>query len=161
MRQVNVHAVDVIGHEGAARAALLPSRGEHEVLHQQLAATVKQFGERAPALGRVENVVLVDAHPRQRAALAGDLVAQVRQLLFARQEPLALGKPFVPGYDRMMVGARPGIAGHGGYLRFHRFGSFLRLFSRFSTRIVRHGRHLMPGVGPVGVTSVTGFRWTR
>ena len=42
---------------------------EHEVLHQQLAPAFEQIGERAPALGRVEHVVLLDAHPRQRAAL--------------------------------------------------------------------------------------------
>ena len=48
---------------------------EHEVLHQQLAPALEQLGERAPAVGRVEDVVLLDAHPGQRAALAGDLVA--------------------------------------------------------------------------------------
>ena len=79
---------------------------EHEVLHQQLAAAFEQVGERAPALGRVEDVVLLDAHPRQRAALAGDLVAQARQFLFARQQRLALGKPLVPGHDGMVRGAR-------------------------------------------------------
>ena len=46
MRQVHVHAVDVVGHERAARAALLPARAEHEVLHQQLAAAFEQVGER-------------------------------------------------------------------------------------------------------------------
>src|SRR3989442_10648333 len=54
---------------------------EHEVLHQQLMAALEQLGERALALGPVEDVVLLDALPRQRAALAGDLVAQSRQLL--------------------------------------------------------------------------------
>ena len=72
---------------------MLPPRPEHEVLHQQLAAAFEQLGERALALGRVEDVVLVDAHPRQRAAFAGDLVAQVRQLLLARQQRLALSHP--------------------------------------------------------------------
>jgi hypothetical protein len=28
-----------------------------------LSATLEQLSERAPALGRVENVVLIDAHP--------------------------------------------------------------------------------------------------
>src|SRR3546814_4660539 len=58
-----------------------------------------QVGKAAPALGCVENVILVDAHPRQRAALAGDPVTQVRQFFFLRQQRLALGKPFVPGDD--------------------------------------------------------------
>ena len=95
--EVHIHAVAVVSHEGAARTTLLPPRGEHEVLHQQLPAIFEQLGECAPALGRVENVVLIDAHPRQRAALAGYLVAQARQLLFVRQQRLALGNPFVPG----------------------------------------------------------------
>ena len=38
------------------------------MLHQQLAPSFEQIGERAPALGRVEDVVLRDALPRQRAA---------------------------------------------------------------------------------------------
>ena len=70
VRQVHEHAVGVVGHVRAARAALLPARPEHEVLHQQLAPAVEQLGERAPALGRVEDVVLGDALPGQRAALA-------------------------------------------------------------------------------------------
>ena len=60
----------------------------------------EQIGQRARAFAGVEDVVLVDAHPRQRAALVVDLVAQARQLLFARQQRLALGKPAVPGHDR-------------------------------------------------------------
>ena len=124
MRQVNVHAVAVVGHEGAARATLLPPWGEHEVLHQQLAAAFEQLGERAPTLGPVEDVVLIDAHPRQRAALAGDLVAQARQLLLVRQQRPALGNPFVPGYDAMVFGARVGNGGSLGYVRPHRFVSF-------------------------------------
>jgi len=44
MGEVKSHAVDMVGPEGAARAALLPSRGEHEVLHRKLAAAFKQIG---------------------------------------------------------------------------------------------------------------------
>lgn len=90
MRQVHVHAVGVIGHEGAARAPLFPARSEHELLHQQLAAAVEKFGKRARALGRVEDIVLVDAHPGQRAPLGGEPVAQMRQFLFMHQQRLAL-----------------------------------------------------------------------
>src|ERR1700692_4490684 len=163
MRQVHIHAVTVVSHERAARATLLPPRNEHEMLHQQLPATFEQFSERAPPLGRVENVVLIDAHPRESAALAGYLVAQARQLLFVRQQRLALGSPFVPGYDAMVFGAyllNPGSAGHG---RSHRFGSFLRLSSRFSILLVVGCRekHLAPAIETGGVTNVTGFRWTR
>jgi len=95
---------------------LLPPRGEHEVLHHQLAAAFEQLGQRAPALGPVEDVVLLDAHPRQRAAFAGDLVAQARQLLLARQQRLALGNPSVPGHDGMVRGAHFGNGGVHGVL---------------------------------------------
>ena len=98
MRQVHVHAVAVVSHEGAARATLLPARGEHEVLHQQLAATFEQFGERAPALGRVENVSFLSMRTHGSARRSRAIsVAQARQLLFVRQQRLALGHPFVPG----------------------------------------------------------------
>ncbi len=72
------------------------------MLHQQLAAAVEQLGQRAPALGCVEDVVLGDALPGQRAARAGDLVAQVRELLLAGQQRLALGDPAVGGDDGMV-----------------------------------------------------------
>lgn len=62
----------------------------------RLPAAVEQRGEHPPALGRVEEVGLLDAYPRQRAAPARELVAQARQLLFARKERLALGGPSVP-----------------------------------------------------------------
>ena len=133
---------------------------EHEVLHQQLAAAVEQVGERAPALGRVEDVVLVDAHPRQRAALAGDLVAQARQFLLARQQRLALGNPFVPGYDAMVFGAHLGIGGRAGYCVFSSLWLLpSAIHSLFDS--CRSREHLAAGIGTVGVTSVTGLRWTR
>jgi hypothetical protein len=111
LRQVHFRAVDVVGHKGAALAAFLPARGEHEVLHQELAAAFEQAGERAPARQRIEGIVLLDAHPRQRAAFPGDLVAQARQLLLARQQRLALGNPLVSGHDAMVHGARLGNGG--------------------------------------------------
>ena len=54
------------------------------MLHQQLAAAVEQLGKIAPAMLRLEDIGLVDAHPGQRAALAGNLVTKLRELLLAR-----------------------------------------------------------------------------
>ena len=105
MRKVHIHAIAVVGHEGATRATLLPVRSQHEVLHEQLPTAVEQVGERAAALGRFENIVLVDVNPRQRTALAGDLVAQACQFLFARQQRLALDNPFVPGCGTVVFDA--------------------------------------------------------
>jgi hypothetical protein len=77
-----------------------------------LAAAFEQLGERSLALGRVEDVVLLDAHPRQRAALVRDLVAQARQFLLARQQLLALDNPFVPGHDGMIHGVHGVLLDH-------------------------------------------------
>eukprot|EP01136_Pigoraptor_vietnamica_P030119 Opistho-1_new@88919 len=114
LRQVRQHAVGVVGHEGATRAALFPVRAEHEVLHQQLASAFKQLGERAPAFQSFEDIVLLDAHPGQRTALARDLVAQLRQFLLARQQRLARGEPLVRGHDGVVHGVRFSGGLHGG-----------------------------------------------
>ena len=42
-RQVRKGAVDMVGHERAARAALLPIRSEHEVVDNQLAASGEEI----------------------------------------------------------------------------------------------------------------------
>jgi hypothetical protein len=63
------------------------------VLHQQLAPPFEQLGERALAFESLEDIVLLDANPRQRAALAGDLIVQACQLLFVRQQSPALRNP--------------------------------------------------------------------
>jgi hypothetical protein len=108
-------------------------RDKHEVLHQQLAPPLEQIGKRALALGCSEDIVLVNAYPGQRATLMGHLIAQARQLLFAREQHLALGNPFVPGYNPMAFGARLGIAGRTGHVRSHRVGSFRWLSVRVPT----------------------------
>jgi hypothetical protein len=80
VREVDRHAVGVVGHERAARAALLPAGAEHEVLDEELAPAGEQRGERARAVRGVEDVVLLDPLPRQGAALAGDLVAEAERV---------------------------------------------------------------------------------
>src|SRR5581483_2056873 len=94
-------AVEVVGHERAARAALLPSRAEHEVINDQLAASCEEVGERCLALGAVENVVLFDLDPGQLAPLPAEFIPLPgKLLLFAEQlfsccNPLFLGNNFV------------------------------------------------------------------
>ena len=126
------------------------------MLHHELVAAVEQVGQRAPAGRRVEEVVLVHANPRQRAALARDLVAEAGQLLLARQQLLAFGKPLLPGHDGMvrkgMVrGGTADIGNGGGH------GVLLDVVSG----VVGHVMHLGPDAQTVGVTSVAGFPWTR
>ena len=73
--EMKIGAVVVIGHVGAALAALLPARREHEVLHQQLASAFEQVGQLARPFQSIEDGVLVDMHPWKGGSLAGDLVA--------------------------------------------------------------------------------------
>ena len=95
MREMRDHAVGVVGHVGAARAALLPARREHEVLHDELAAAVEQIGERLPAVGPIEDVRLVDADPGQLPAQLRDLVAAPRQVLLGGEQIAPRFQPLV------------------------------------------------------------------
>ena len=73
--QVHRNAVEGVGPERAARAALGPVGSEHEVVDEQLAAAVEQLAQRAGTVSPVEAIVLVDVHPGQLAALLRQLVA--------------------------------------------------------------------------------------
>src|SRR6266568_3127630 len=86
MREMHGHSIGVVGHEGAARADLILTRREHEVLDQKLAAALEQIGEPLPAAGPLEGVLLVDADPRQLAAQPRDLIAAPRQVLFGGEQ---------------------------------------------------------------------------
>jgi len=76
MQQMRQRAVEVVGQERAAGAALVPVRSEHEVIDDQLAAAVEQVCERAAARRRGERVALVEPRPRQRPALCDQRVAR-------------------------------------------------------------------------------------
>jgi hypothetical protein len=75
MRQVHIHAMLWSAMKEQLGQTLIPARGKHEALHEQLPAAVEQVGKRAPALRRFENRVFIDVNPGERAAPAGDLVA--------------------------------------------------------------------------------------
>jgi hypothetical protein len=136
-RQVHNRSVGVVGHVGAVLAGLLPTRGEHQVLHQQLAAAVEQVGQRATAHRRVEFVGLVDPHPGQRSGRSGrrsgSAPSRAQAASFARQ-------PLAPGYDAMILDARLGYGSRAGYVCCHHLGSFLQLSIGFSTLSVGHGK---------------------
>ena len=113
----------MVGHEGAALAALFPAGCEHEVLHHQLATAIEQFGQRARALRRVERVGRVHAHPWQGTTFAGDLVVQAGEFFLAREQGEAGGAPGVAGnegrgvvcegvHGGLLVGGRGGERRH-------------------------------------------------
>src|SRR5713226_10266028 len=101
MLEVDQDAVHVIGTKRAADAAFLPVGPKHEMLDDQLAASGEQIGEGLLARRRVEDIVLFDLHPRQRATLGVQSVALPGELLFLAQEVGTRRQPLFLRYDRM------------------------------------------------------------
>src|SRR5262249_3956767 len=102
MLEVQASAVDMVGPERAAHAAFLPSRPEHEMLDDQLAASAEEVGERLLSVGSVEHVSLLDLHPRQLAPLGAQAIAQPGEFLLPAQMLLAGNEPLVSGHDAMV-----------------------------------------------------------
>jgi hypothetical protein len=77
----------------AAFATFLPSWAEHEVINDQLAATVEEIGQRFFAIRSVKNVLLLNSNPWQFASMPAHFVAELRQFLLTRQQILARDQP--------------------------------------------------------------------
>jgi hypothetical protein len=93
--QVDDVRVEVVGPERAALAAGVPARIEHEVVDDELAAAGEELRQRASSVRPLEDVLLLDALPRQVTSLAPQLVPQPRELLLLREQLLPLGQPLV------------------------------------------------------------------
>src|SRR4029077_16988783 len=74
LTQMGGDAVEVVGPERAVLADDLAFRCEHEVVDDELASLAEELRQRLSAVRPVERVVLVDAQPRERAALRAELV---------------------------------------------------------------------------------------
>ena len=107
--EVGEEPVDRVGDRRVHRVAGLVARPEHEVVDEELRATVEQLVQRPLAVLGVEAVVLLDPHPGEGAALARQLVAQARVLLLADEQRLAGGEPLVAGADS--TGGHRGVHG--------------------------------------------------
>src|SRR2546426_6668407 len=103
MCEVHEGAVDMIGQERAAPAALLPPRTEHEMIDDQLAASLEEVSERLLALRPVEHIRFFDLDPGQVAPLGTQLIAQPGEFLLLDQELLARGEPLVSRYDSVVL----------------------------------------------------------
>jgi hypothetical protein len=106
-----VRPVDAVGDRRAARARAFIPRAEHQVLDDELRAAAEELGERHGPVGRVEHVLLLDRHPRERLALARERVVQARELLLALEQRGAGGAPLVSGSDAMRHGVLLGSGG--------------------------------------------------
>src|SRR5664279_6348175 len=80
LRQVDPHSVEIVGDERAARAAFLPSRTEHEMIDNQLAAAVEQLSQRLLSMRTLKNILFLDLLPRHLAPAAAQLIAQPGEL---------------------------------------------------------------------------------
>src|SRR3989338_6214934 len=99
MGQVQVGAIDMVGQERTARAALLPAGAEHEVVNDQLAASGEEIDETLGTLPALEDIRLVDPDPGQRPAFGAQLVALAGEGLFLVQQLPAFDPPLLPGDD--------------------------------------------------------------
>ena len=80
------HAVGVVGHEGAARASLLPARPQHEMLDDELAVSAKETGQSFLPVRGFKSIVLFNPHPGKLAELPREFVFPAGVLLFHFQE---------------------------------------------------------------------------
>src|SRR5260221_9492867 len=105
MLEMLARAVDLVREQRTAGASLVPFGTEHEVIDDELAASVEKVGERHRALGAFEDIVLLDLDPGQRAALFRQAVALARPpLLFGgkrtpRLDPSLLRNNLMLGHD--------------------------------------------------------------
>src|SRR5262249_23020456 len=101
MLDVLVRAVDVVAQERATIAALAKIPAPHEVIDDELAVLAEQIGECLLAGWRVEHVLIVDFHPRQRAPFGSDEIVHARERFLALEMSLARLDPLFAGDDAM------------------------------------------------------------
>src|SRR6267143_5514780 len=103
MWQVQVGAVEVIGQVRATLATFLPPRPEHEMVDDQLAASVEEISQCLFAVRSIECILLVYLGPRQLPAMPTQFITQTGQFLLAREQILSRHKPLRFGYDSRMI----------------------------------------------------------
>jgi hypothetical protein len=90
---------EVIHYVGAALAAFPPTRPEHEVVDDELAAVLEQIRQGYLAGRRLEDVRFVHLHPRQRPAARCQALAELGEFFIFAQQFAAGGEPFFRGDD--------------------------------------------------------------
>src|SRR5262245_18522194 len=90
---------DLVDEHGAAVAASLLVGAEHEVVEEELAPALEQIEPARLAAGTLEDVVLLDPHHRQPAALRRQRIERARQLLLLDEQLVARGLPLRRRYD--------------------------------------------------------------
>src|SRR6188768_3820322 len=99
---MNHGAVEMIGEERAARAALHPAGAEHEMIDHQLAPAAEQVCERFFSVWAVKDVLFLYRRPGQLTARGAQGVARLGEFLFLREQGFACFEPFVLRYDLVL-----------------------------------------------------------
>src|SRR3978361_1388505 len=99
--------VDMIGDERAARADLIRTWCQHEMIDGELALAAEQVAERAVALGSFKDIGLLDLGPWQLPALGAQFVERVCQGALLGQKRLGGGKPLFARNDWMVHDQSP------------------------------------------------------
>ena len=86
----------MVGDERTARAKVLRTRCQHEVVDGELAAAVEQTAERAFALWTFEDIVRLDPDPGQIPPLGAQRVEFVGTGALLDEKRLAGGEPAIP-----------------------------------------------------------------
>ena len=139
--------VDMVGGEGAAGADVIRARRQHEVVDGELAPVAEQVGERAVALGTLEDIGLVDPDPGQLPALGAQRVELVGHGAFFGEKRLAGVEPFFARNDRVVHGRSPSGIGSGVTERRasrSQGGKWNRLISRYIAVMPSIGRTPAP-----------------
>ena len=97
-------AVDVVGDEGTARADVIGSRRQHEVVDRKLAAAAEEIAQGTGAVGALKDIGLLNPDPGQAAAFGTQVVKGVGQFLFAGKQRLAGIEPCLARNNELAVG---------------------------------------------------------
>src|ERR1700730_9035036 len=93
MFEMRERAVDMIGQERATRTTLLPFRTEHEVIDNQLAASVEEIRKTLFSFGAIEDVLLRDFDPWELSALCTERVSPTCKFFFLLKQLFPSSKP--------------------------------------------------------------------
>src|ERR1700733_1494766 len=107
MFEMRQSSINVIGDKRATGTTRLPTRPEHEVIHNELTAPIEKFGQTLLPRGSVEHVLLLNLHPRQCQTLGVDLVAQMCRFFFLQQQRLSRHQPLFLRYHWMLLHVFP------------------------------------------------------
>ena len=100
--QVGYLRAEGVRDRGADGTAGLVRGAEHEVVDEQLRATVEEVGERLRAVLGLEPVVLLDRHPGELPPLLRELVTAMGELLLLREELFARRVEFLLRADLVL-----------------------------------------------------------